>query len=135
MNDERVVIKVLNRSTKHDKILREIKILQTLKNSSPNIIDILGVVRNPISGHPFIVTEFVDTGGKSMEKLYKSFVDFDIRFYMYEMMKALDICHSKGIMHRDVKPDNIMIDHANRKLKLIDWGLADFYHPNSRQDC
>lgn len=32
-------------------------------------------------------------------------------------------------MHRDVKPHNVMIDHENRKLRLIDWGLAEFYHP------
>jgi casein kinase II subunit alpha len=32
-------------------------------------------------------------------------------------------------MHRDVKPPNVMIDHAQRKLRLIDWGLAEFYHP------
>jgi casein kinase II subunit alpha len=32
-------------------------------------------------------------------------------------------------MHRDVKPHNIMIDYENKKLKLIDWGLADFYFP------
>ena len=31
-------------------------------------------------------------------------------------------------MHRDVKPHNIMIDHSQRKLRLIDWGLAEFYH-------
>ncbi|MBA0772070.1 hypothetical protein Gotri_007508 [Gossypium trilobum] len=42
---------------------------------------------------------------------------------------ALDYCHSQGIMHRDVKPHNIMIDHELRKLRLIDWGLAEFYHP------
>jgi casein kinase II subunit alpha len=34
-------------------------------------------------------------------------------------------------MHRDVKPHNVMIDHANRKLRLIDWGLAEFYHPGT----
>jgi len=32
-------------------------------------------------------------------------------------------------MHRDVKPHNVMIDHKQRKLRLIDWGLAEFYHP------
>lgn len=37
--------------------------------------------------------------------------------------------HSMGIMHRDVKPHNVMIDHQQRKLRLIDWGLAEFYHP------
>jgi casein kinase II subunit alpha len=31
-------------------------------------------------------------------------------------------------MHRDVKPHNVMIDHETRKLRLIDWGLAEFYH-------
>ena len=41
----------------------------------------------------------------------------------------MDYCHSMGIMHRDVKPHNIIIDHKNRELRLIDWGLAEFYLP------
>jgi serine/threonine protein kinase len=32
-------------------------------------------------------------------------------------------------MHRDVKPHNVMIDHSKRQLRLIDWGLAEFYYP------
>jgi casein kinase II subunit alpha len=32
-------------------------------------------------------------------------------------------------MHRDVKPHNVMIDHSKRQLRLIDWGLAEFYFP------
>jgi hypothetical protein len=41
------------------------------------------------------------------------------RFYMYELLVALEFSHSNGIMHRDVKPHNVMIDHEKRKLRLI----------------
>lgn len=50
--------------------------------------------------------------------------DMDIRFYIYELLKALDYCHSKGIVHRDVKPQNIIVNPQKKILKLIDWGLA-----------
>ena len=74
--------------------------------------------------------EYVETGDEDFRTLYKKLTDFDIRYYLYEILKALDFCHSKGVIHRDVKPHNIMIDHAQRKVRLIDWGLAEFYHPN-----
>lgn len=51
------------------------------------------------------------------------------RYYIFELLKALDYSHSNGIMHRDVKPHNVMIDHEQKQLRLIDWGLAEFYHP------
>jgi casein kinase II subunit alpha len=48
--------------------------------------------------------------------LYPKFQDYDVRYYIFELLKALDFCHSKGIMHRDVKPHNVMIDHEKRKV-------------------
>ena len=35
-------------------------------------------------------------------------------------------------MHRDIKPQNILIDHSKKILKIADWGLADFYIPNKQ---
>ena len=127
LNNERIVIKIL-KPVKKTKIRREIKILQTLKGGV-NIINLIDVVRDPMTKTPALIMEYVDTGDLDFRTLYKSFRDYDIRFYIYEVLKGLDYCHSKGIMHRDVKPHNIMIDHTNKRLRLIDWGLAEFYHP------
>ncbi|CAG6015662.1 casein kinase II subunit alpha [Menidia menidia] len=125
-NNEKVVVKIL-KPVKKKKIKREIKILENLRGG-PNIISLLDIVKDPVSRTPALVFEHVNN--TDFKQLYQTLSDFDIRFYMYEILKALDYCHSMGIMHRDVKPHNVMIDHEHRKLRLIDWGLAEFYHPN-----
>lgn len=61
--------------------------------------------------------------------MFPELSDFDTRYYLYEVLRALNFAHSKGIMHRDIKPHNIMIDYEKKELRLIDWGLAEFYFP------
>lgn len=126
VNGETCVIKVL-KPVKKKKIKREIKILQNLAGGT-NVVELLDVVRDPQSKTPSLIFEYVNN--VDFRILYPKLTDYDIRYYMFELLKALDFCHSMGIMHRDVKPHNVMIDHPNRKLRLIDWGLAEFYHAN-----
>lgn len=111
---------------------REIKILLNLKDGV-NIIKLLDMVFDEVKKHQGLIFEYVENF--DFRELYPSFDLNDVRHYMFELLKALDYCHSNGIMHRDVKPHNVMIDHKNRKLKLIDWGLAEFYHPNIQYNC
>ncbi|KAH1202476.1 Casein kinase II subunit alpha-4, chloroplastic [Glycine max] len=155
---EKCVIKIL-KPVKKKKIKREIKILQNLCGG-PNVVKLLDIVRDQQSKTPSLIFEYVNN--TDFKVLYPTLSDYDIRYYIFELLKAssilyclimnanpgksrisqllffhaqnplfmaLDYCHSQGIMHRDVKPHNVMIDHEQRKLRLIDWGLAEFYHP------
>lgn len=123
-SDSKCIIKVL-KPIKKKKIKREVKILQNLSGGI-NIIQLLDIVRDPQSKTPALIFENVNN--TDFKTLYPKLSDLDIRFYIFELLKALDFCHSRGIMHRDVKPHNVMIDHEKRQLRLIDWGLAEFYH-------
>uniref|UniRef100_A0A0V0G8B9 Casein kinase II subunit alpha n=2 Tax=Triatominae TaxID=70999 RepID=A0A0V0G8B9_TRIDM len=125
-NNDQCVIKIL-KPVKNKKIKREIKILENLRGGT-NIINLLGVVKDPTTMVPALIFEYVENS--DFKELYQTLSDYDIRYYIYELLKALNYCHSMGIMHRDIKPHNVMIDHEKRKLRLIDWGLAEFYHPN-----
>ena len=126
-SSEKCVVKILKPVSKK-KIKREIKILQNLRGG-PNIIQLLATVKDPISRVPSIVTEYINN--TDFKTLYQNLSDYDIRYYLYQLLIAIDYCHSMGIMHRDIKPHNVMIDHENRHLRLIDWGLAEFYHPGN----
>ena len=52
------------------------------------------------------------------------------RFYIIEMILAIDSIHRLRYVHRDIKPGNVLFDHQARRVKIADWGLADFYLPN-----
>merc|ERR1712176_854326 len=93
----------------------------------PNVISLLDCVRDPLTKTPCLIFEHVNN--TDWKVLYPTLKLDDIRFYIYQVLKALDWSHSQGLMHRDVKPHNIMIDHQKRQLRVIDWGLAEFYHP------
>ena len=125
INGKKCIIKVL-KPVKKKKIRREIKILQALCGG-PNVIRLYDVCKDPRSSVRSLIFEYVNN--INFKELYPTFTHYDIRYYLYEVLKALEYAHANGIMHRDVKPHNVMIDHEQRKLRLIDWGLAEFYHP------
>lgn len=84
LTDEKCIIKVL-KPVKKKKIKREIKILQNLAGG-PNVVALLDVVRDPASKIPSLITECVHN--VDFKVLYPRFSDYDVRFYMYELLKV-----------------------------------------------
>lgn len=114
------------------KLRREILILQNLSKQK-NIIKLLDVVRDEDSSITCLVFEHINN--TNCKELYPTLSESDIRYYVDQIFVGLESCHSCGIMHRDLKPDNIVIDHQKKELRIIDWGLGEFYHPGQEYSC
>ncbi|EGR33089.1 protein kinase domain protein, partial [Ichthyophthirius multifiliis] len=74
------------------------------------------------------VFEFVN--GTSLTKTSSNITDDnDVRIFSYRLLKAVSELHDYGIIHNDLKGANILLNHENKKLKLIDFGLSYMYNP------
>lgn len=102
--------------------LREISLLKELDH--PNIVILHDVEHTTGPSRLYLVFEWLDQDlRKHMDNLSGPMHSDLIRSYMSQLLQGLDYCHSKGIFHRDLKPQNLLIDKLG-KLKIADFGLA-----------
>ena len=90
----------------------------------PNIVTVFEYVEQ--DGSPFIIMEHVDAG--TLENVISSGTMLPVRQVgeiMVQLLFALDHAHSKGVVHRDVKPANILCPSAS-SIKVTDFGVARF---------
>lgn len=120
-----VVLKILRQATEHgdsdgafDRFLQEYETIAEMDH--PNIVKIydLGVADD----HAHIAMEYVP-GGDLKERIKKGVSEAEAIDYTRQIAGALTQLHSLGILHRDLKPGNIMV-RDNGSLALIDFGLA-----------
>lgn len=50
----------------------------------------------------------------------------EVHYYFVQIVRALEYLHRLNISHRDVKPENMLLDYQNR-LKIVDFGLSNMY--------
>ena len=76
--------------------------------------------------HLFIIMEYVRGGDLSrFIKHGDRLTDWQCKVVAYQMCQALDYLHKSGITHRDIKPDNILVEDDNPLvIKLSDFGLS-----------
>ncbi|XP_041004431.1 protein IMPAIRED IN BABA-INDUCED STERILITY 1-like [Juglans microcarpa x Juglans regia] len=110
---------------------REIMILRRLDH--PNIVKLEGLITSRLSSSIYLVFEYMehDLSGLISSPDVK-FSEAQVKCYMTQLLCGIEHCHLRGIMHRDIKASNILVNNEGI-LKLGDFGLANIISPKNRQ--
>ncbi|VFQ68552.1 unnamed protein product [Cuscuta campestris] len=103
---------------------REITILRRLDH--PNIMKLEGIITSKLSCSIYLVFEYMEhdlAGLLSCPEI--RFTESQIKCFMKQLMSGLEHCHSTGVIHRDIKVSNILVNNEG-VLKIADFGLANF---------
>ncbi|XP_009804117.1 putative serine/threonine-protein kinase At1g54610 [Nicotiana tabacum] len=110
---------------------REILVLKKLNH--PNVIKLEGLVTSRMSSSLYLVFEYMEHDLAGLAAVQKvKFTEPQVKCYMKQLLSGLEHCHNNGVLHRDVKGSNLLIDNEGI-LKIADFGLAAFYDPEQKQ--
>lgn len=102
--------------------IREISLLKELHH--PNIVRLLDVLHT--EKKLTLVLEYMDSDLKKYCDASGQLDTVAVQSFMYQLIRGIAYCHDKRVLHRDLKPQNLLIS-KNRELKLSDFGLARAY--------
>src|SRR5689334_6872015 len=130
-NKARVAIKILDTPLRNDKdvenYINEIRVLHRLKH--PNIVPLLDFgVQQKV---PFLVMPYT-TNGTLKRPRGKRYQLADVISLVKQIAEALQCAHDNRIIHRDVKPENILLG-PNYQVWLSDFGIAGVAHSGNSQ--
>ncbi|KAK8292624.1 hypothetical protein V6Z12_D06G133300 [Gossypium hirsutum] len=109
---------------------REIMILQKLDH--PNVVKLEGLATSRMQYSLYLVFDFMHSDlARIMFRPEEKLTEPQIKCYMHQLLSGLQHCHERGILHRDIKGSNLLIDKSGM-LKIADFGLANYFSPNRK---
>lgn len=131
---ETVAIKKIENAFEHltfaKRTLRELRILRHLRHE--NLIDIRQVFLPGVKESfedIYVVSELMETDLASILKSPQPLSDDHCQFFLYQILRGLKYVHSAEVIHRDLKPRNLLVN-SNCDLKICDYGLARVSYPD-----
>ncbi len=123
--DRQVAVKVMHREMSEqpeqlERFRREARAVAKL--SHPNVVAVIDAGED--GGHPYIVFEYVE--GENLKQRIKRLGPLDAQealAYAIEIARGLTVAHGRKMVHRDIKPQNVLID-AEGRAKVTDFGIA-----------
>eukprot|EP01100_Stratorugosa_tubuloviscum_P012934 TRINITY_DN628_c1_g2_i1.p1 TRINITY_DN628_c1_g2~~TRINITY_DN628_c1_g2_i1.p1 ORF type:complete len:410 (+),score=208.23 TRINITY_DN628_c1_g2_i1:115-1344(+) len=108
-------------ATDAQRTFREIMFLQALRDHD-NIIKLIDVIKAENDKDIYLIFEFMET---DLHAVIRAGILEDIhkQYIMYQLLKAIKYMHSASVLHRDMKPSNLLLN-ADCFLKVADFGLA-----------
>jgi serine/threonine protein kinase len=110
---------------------REIQVLRRLDH--PNVVKLEGLVTSRMSCSLYLVFEYMEhdlAGLAACPGIV--FTEAQVKCYLQQLLRGLDHCHQHGVLHRDIKGSNLLLNNDGI-LKIADFGLATFFNPNHKQ--
>ena len=117
--EQEVAVKIIPvySSQERSRALREGQIAEGLRHR--NIVETLEVIPGDLE--IYLVTEFVR--GAPLDVAARHYTIGDVEDVLIQILEALSYAHSEGVIHRDIKPQNALVDDRGR-VKLTDFGVA-----------
>lgn len=110
------------------RIKKEIQICKMLKH--PNVIETYDVINDRIGGNIYIIMEYCGEGHLGNILKNKPISEEDAKHYMKQISNGLKYLMDNSILHRDLKPQNIMINNSNN-IKIADFGFARHFQTDT----
>ncbi|XP_014467035.1 serine/threonine-protein kinase STK11 [Alligator mississippiensis] len=114
-------------------VKKEIQLLRRLRHK--NVIQLVDVLYNEEKQKMYMVMEYCVCGMQEMLDSVpeKRFPVFQAHGYFCQLIDGLEYLHSQGIVHKDIKPGNLLLT-TNGTLKISDLGVAEALHPFAEDD-